>query len=188
MRNMIRTAFTGALLSMLTLFGISTGADAAVPLKAGKSVCKTGFRGQPAYDRLCLKTGTARDGLRLWLGMPLGKKGHETRDLSDRRSVCKYGAKMYGSVGAAVREINHDMAYDRFRNHNTVLGYAGAIATADCISMGTVKRSALPSCRFEDGSSQKVCFWSDGSGVALLNLDHGRWSFYPHSDRLVMWW
>lgn len=33
----------------------------------------------------------------------------------------------------------------------------------------------LPQCQEEDGSTQSVCLWSDGTGVPVLNADHGRY-------------
>lgn len=33
----------------------------------------------------------------------------------------------------------------------------------------------LPQCTQEDGSTQSVCVWSDGTGVPVLNVDHGRY-------------
>lgn len=33
----------------------------------------------------------------------------------------------------------------------------------------------VPECRYEDGSTQDVCVWDDGSGDTVINLDHGRY-------------
>jgi hypothetical protein len=34
----------------------------------------------------------------------------------------------------------------------------------------------VPQCAEEDGSTQAVCLWSDGTGDTVLNLDYGkRW-------------
>jgi hypothetical protein len=32
-----------------------------------------------------------------------------------------------------------------------------------------------PQCAEEDGHTQRVCLWSDGTGVPVLNIDHGRY-------------
>ena len=32
-----------------------------------------------------------------------------------------------------------------------------------------------PACTQEDGTAQSVCVWSDGTGVPVLNIDHGRY-------------
>lgn len=34
----------------------------------------------------------------------------------------------------------------------------------------------LPQCTLEDGSTQQACVWSDSTGNAVLNIEHGtRW-------------
>ncbi|WP_187283597.1 hypothetical protein [Streptomyces sp. t39] len=35
--------------------------------------------------------------------------------------------------------------------------------------------SAAPQCAEEDGSTQSVCVWSDGTGAPVLNADRGRY-------------
>ena len=35
--------------------------------------------------------------------------------------------------------------------------------------------AGAPQCAEEDGSTQSVCVWSDGTGVPVLNIDHGRY-------------
>lgn len=120
-RNMITTVLAG----LLALFAPAGAADAAPTVKAAvQSVCQTGYRGMPEYDRKCLRTGTFRDGALLWLG----------NGAAERRAVCKV-ARTAG-IRSAVRELTVDMAYDRYRNHNTVIGYATATAVLDCKSMG----------------------------------------------------
>lgn len=32
----------------------------------------------------------------------------------------------------------------------------------------------LPPCTQEDGTAQSVCVWDDGTGVPVLNVDHGK--------------
>lgn len=117
------------LAGLLALFAPMGAADAASAVKSSgktvKSICETGYRGQPAYDRTCLKAGTFRDGAMLWLDT----------DRRERREICKT-AKRYGGIVPAVRETFNDVAYDAFRNHGTVLLYAGLVAKIDCRSMG----------------------------------------------------
>ncbi|MCP9209543.1 hypothetical protein [Streptomyces cucumeris] len=130
----IRKAFAGILAGLALLFApvMATEADAATK---GKSVCDTGSRGQREYDRLCLKTGTFKDGAMLWLSVPAGKKGHEKRDAYNRRSQCKF-AKEFGGITAVARDLSFDVAYDNFRNHATVLNWSAAVAKMDCRAMG----------------------------------------------------
>lgn len=125
----VRNAFAGVLAGLVAMFALSGSADAAPAVKpsgkVAKSICETGYRGQPAYDRKCLKTGTFRDGAMMWL---------ET-DRRDRREICKT-AKRFGGILPAVRETFNDVAYDTYRNHKIVLMYAGLVAQIDCRSMG----------------------------------------------------
>lgn len=136
MNNVKASALATILAGLIALFAPAGVADAAPAVKsAGTSVCDTGYRGNPEYDRMCLRTGTFRDGALMWLSMPAGHRGHETRNMEDRRSVCKF-AGQYGGIRPAVREIFNDVAYDRYTNYRTVLTYAGAVASLDCKSMG----------------------------------------------------
>lgn len=126
----VRNAFAGVLAGFVAMFALGGSADAAPAVKSpgkavAKSICETGYRGQPAYDRRCLKTGTFRDGAMMWL---------ET-DRRDRREICKT-AKRFGGILPAVRETFNDVAYDAYRNHKIVLMYAGLVAKIDCRSMG----------------------------------------------------
>lgn len=122
----MRNAFAGILAGLLILLSPG-GADAAPAdgrRPAARSVCETGFRGQSAYDRKCLKNGTVRDGVALWLHT----------DRRERRAVCKM-AKRTG-LRTAVRESFYDVAYDSFRNHGSVLKVTRAVAFVDCRLMG----------------------------------------------------
>lgn len=40
----------------------------------------------------------------------------------------------------------------------------------------------IPACELEDGSTQQVCYWHDGSGEAVINLDWGGYSYSPESN------
>jgi len=113
------------LAGFVALFAFSAPADAADGKRpAVRSVCETGFRGQPAYDAKCLKTGTFKSGAMLWLD----------NAAADRRATCKFAVK--AGIRTAVRELTIDIAYDNYRNHNTVIGYATAVATAECKALG----------------------------------------------------
>lgn len=131
----VKQAFAGIIAGMIVLFGASGGASAAPVTKSTPSVCKTGHRGMPAYDRACLRSGTFRDGAALWLNLPAGSKGHESREAFNRRSLCKY-AHEFGGIRNVAREANNDVAYDRFSNYHTVLNWSASVAVLDCTSMG----------------------------------------------------
>jgi hypothetical protein len=131
MNNIKGRSILTVLAGLLALMAFNPPADAAPArgtVRAVKSICETGYRGMPEYDRKCLKTGTFRDGVLLWLG-DASREG-----AAARRAVCKAAVK--SGIRATVREFVFDMAYDHFRNHNTVISYATVTATADCLSMG----------------------------------------------------
>lgn len=127
--------FLTVLAGLIALFSPAAAADAAPLVKSARSVCETGHRGQSAYDAKCLRTGTFKDARDMWRSIPVGRKGHESAAMEDRRSVCKFSGRL-GGIRPAVREIFGDVAYDTFRNNGTVIKYAGAVATYDCLSMG----------------------------------------------------
>lgn len=120
-------------LGITMVVGIGGSATAA-PVKA-KSVCETGHRGQAAYDRKCLTTGTFKQAAALWLTIPAGTKGRESADAFNRRSLCKFAGR-FGGTKAVAREAVTDVAYDRFRNHVTVINWSASVAVMDCKSMG----------------------------------------------------
>jgi hypothetical protein len=130
MNNVKGRSILTILAGILALMAFNPPADAAPAAGTTlvKSVCETGYRGMPEYDRKCLKTGTFRDGALLWLG-DASREG-----AAQRRAVCKSAVK--SGIRATVREFVFDMAYDSYRNHNTVISYATVTATADCLSMG----------------------------------------------------
>lgn len=130
----MRNAFAGLFAGLLILL-VPVTAGAAAPKSSGKSVCETGHRGMPAYDRTCLKTGTFRVGAMMWLDLPAGSKGHESRDAFNRRSLCKYSGS-FGGIRATVREVFNDVAYDNYRNYAHVLTSAGSVAALDCTALG----------------------------------------------------
>lgn len=130
MNNVKGRSILTVLAGLLALMAFNPPADAAparVAVKA-KSICETGYRGMSEYDRKCLKVGTFRDGALLWLG------DGSREGAAQRRAVCKAAVK--SGIRATVREFAFDVAYDRFRNHTTVITYATAVASADCTSQG----------------------------------------------------
>lgn len=127
----IRSVFAGVLAALLMVLGISGTAAAVDRRPAVRSVCETGFRGQPAYDRQCLTHGTYRDGAALWLRDGDGNRVSK----AERRSMCR-DARNVGGIRSAVRDWFFDVAYDHYRNHTAVLKYAGAVAHADCRALG----------------------------------------------------
>jgi hypothetical protein len=137
----IRVAWAGITAGMVALFtAVSPGAEAAprpttVTVTAGKSVCDTGYRGQPEYDAKCLRHGTRGDAAKLWFDTPEGKRGHLRDDFTTRRSICKY-APRHGGVRAQAKELVNDMAYDTFRNWHQMIRWAGDAAQGDCLRMG----------------------------------------------------
>lgn len=100
-----------------------------------RSVCDTGQRGQKAYDRLCLHTGTVGDAAWLWYSTPEGHKGHVHDDYMTRRSICTY-APRHGGVKAAAVELVTDMTYDSYRNNKAVNAWVASVAVTNCREMG----------------------------------------------------
>lgn len=135
--NVQRSALVSFFAGLIALLMAPANADAApaAPRPAVTSICDTGYRGMPEYDRKCLRTGTFKDGAMMWLSTPEGRKGRESRDMNDRRSICKY-AYTLGGIRPAVREIFNDTAYDHYRNYGTVVTWAALTAQIDCRSMG----------------------------------------------------
>lgn len=131
----MRKIITSVVLGMAMILGITTGGTAsAAPVKA-KSVCDTGFRGQKAYDAMCLKTGTFRSGVSLWFAIPAGKAGRENINDFNRRSLCKFSGK-FGGILPTVREAIGDVAYDAYKNNDTVVKWAASVAKLECTAAG----------------------------------------------------
>lgn len=125
-----------AILALLTApSGVADAAPAAGTRAAAvRSICETGYRGNPEYDRKCLVTGTFKSGATLWLSVPEGRKGHVGREDYTRRSICAYPGEF--GTRDAVTEALTDVAYDHYRNYRTVLRHAADTAVLDCRSMG----------------------------------------------------
>jgi hypothetical protein len=127
----IRNTFAGVLAMLVVLLGMGGTAQAADKRPSVRSVCETGYRGMPAYDAQCLTRGTFKDGAALWLRDGDGNRVSK----ADRRSMCR-DSRAVGGIRPAVRDWFFDVAYDSYRNHRTVLRYAGAVAYLDCRALG----------------------------------------------------
>lgn len=122
MHKRILAGITAATIGLFAYIG--SPATSGQPLElagASSSVCATGFRGQPAYDRRCLTTGTRATGAALWFGTPT----------ATRRDVCRGG-----NVRTMAAETLNDVAYDRYRNHTVVLAGVSDAAQGDCLRLG----------------------------------------------------
>lgn len=133
--NKIRKSIALALAILALMLGTagSAGARPAGPAvaKSVKSVCETGSRGQAAYNRLCLRTGTVRDGVNLWY------RDFDGRLISkaDRRDFCRYATET-GNTYAGIYDGLYDVAYDSFRNHRSVLRVTALVGVMDCRTLG----------------------------------------------------
>lgn len=138
MQKRILAGITAAMIGAFAVVA-SPSTDAVVPValaSSGKpSVCATGFRGQPAYDRQCLKTGTPGQAAALWFDTAEGKRGHEHDSMETRRDVCRFAAR-HGGVRKEAAEMVNDMAYDAYRNHKAVIGWFADAAQGDCLRLG----------------------------------------------------
>lgn len=99
------------------------------------TICATGYRGQPAYDRACLTTGTPRTASDLWDAVPEGRAGRERDDMTTQRGICRY-AYRHGGIMVWSRELVADMTYDSYRNHETINTWVGQDAALTCAQLG----------------------------------------------------
>jgi hypothetical protein len=99
---------------------------------AVRSICETGYRGMPAYNRLCLKRGTVLDGVNLWFR---DVDTHKVIPASQRRAFCK-DATATGHTRAGIIDGLNDIAYDRYTNYRFVLSVAGTVGVLDCQQLG----------------------------------------------------
>lgn len=129
----MRKIITVVVMVLAMLAGAGAVASAATrPTGAEvKRICETRGRGDADYRRYCMRYGTVLDGARMWLSIPLGVKGRESREAYDRRSLCKFAGE-FGGVRAVAREAVFDMAYDRFLNHESVIRGTQRVAVWDC--------------------------------------------------------
>lgn len=99
------------------------------------SVCETRFRGQPEYDRTCLRRGVVGDAGAIWYGIPKGRKSDVHDDARNRHSICAYAGR-HGGIDRAATEAVTDMTYDAFHNNRSVDRWVTSMARVDCAAMG----------------------------------------------------
>lgn len=128
-------SIAGTVLFLGAVLATNTTAD-ATPTTATvtPSICQTGHRGDAAYDRACLRTGTVGDAAKLWFSTPEGKPGHETPDFQTRRSICAYPGK--AGVRGRAKDLANDMAFDTYRNYGQVLNRVADMAQGECLKWG----------------------------------------------------
>jgi Spy/CpxP family protein refolding chaperone len=136
--NVIRRAFAGIGAGLLTLaFATTTPADASTPpapAHVAYDCAHHGHRGDPAYDRACLTTGTRAQAAALWYSTPEGsRRTHD--DMNTRRSICA-NAPRHGGVRAWATELVTDMTYDTYRNNKAMNAWVADTAQGDCLRMG----------------------------------------------------
>lgn len=115
----IRRALSG--ISLATLLALAPGipADAATEPTARTSVCQTGFRGQPAYDRACLITGNYFDAQHVW--------AHSGYNRAERKAQCRTALRT--GMRTVVIETRGDVISDHYRNDRAMIrlvAWAGA--------------------------------------------------------------
>lgn len=136
--KMFVAALLAAFLMVVGGTALTAGAAVKPPSKAQiKKICNTKGRDNALYWRYCMTDGTVQDAAHIWYAWtPNGVKGKEQRDGWDKRSLCKFAVKEYGSIEASVHEAWFDPAYDNYRRHEFVLTWVGRFAKNDCLSMG----------------------------------------------------
>ncbi len=122
--HMIRRALTGVTLTALLTAAFNLPADAAPAPQARTSVCETGFRGQPAYDRACLVTGTYRDAQREW------KRGYTP---AQRKQQCR--TALHTGMPALVTETRGDVIGDRYRNDRRMRQLTARAGAVECFGI-----------------------------------------------------
>lgn len=130
MQKRTYTGITAIVFGVFALLTATSSANANQP-----SICETGYRGDPAYDRACLTTGVVGDAGALWYSTPKGTKGKEVDDAMNRRSICKY-AYRHGGIKRAATELVTDLTYDAYTNHKQVNAWVVSNARVDCKTMG----------------------------------------------------
>lgn len=121
----IRRAFTGIGAGLALLFTPTTAADATPAPTARVTVCETGFRGQPAYDRACLITGNYRHAQREW------RTGYT---LAERKQQCRTALRT--GMPALVTETRGDVIGDRYRNNHAMVTLTAWAGAAECYRIG----------------------------------------------------
>lgn len=126
--------FMGASIAVYVMMGAAAVLGVGLMLLApsadasttARSVCDTGFRGQPAYDRLCLATGKQSDAGVAWY------VGYSD---SQRKADCR-SAKRLGGMRNVVKETRGDVLYDSFRNHKDMIRWTADMGAANCKAWG----------------------------------------------------
>lgn len=118
--SMIRTMFAGMLAGLIALFTFTPGAE-ATPKALTASVCETGFRGQPAYDRMCLTRGDYFDAMRMW------ENGYSR---AERKAQCRTALRV--GMPAVVRETRGDVLFDTYRNYRGMIRLTAWAGAAEC--------------------------------------------------------
>jgi hypothetical protein len=130
------TGITAVFFAVAYLLGVpSADAAPADTTRPAYNCEEEGYRGQPEYDRNCLTTGVVGDAGALWYSVPEGRKGRESDDMVNRRSICKY-AHRHGGIKRAATELVTDMTYDSYVNHRHVNAWVVSMARVDCTRMG----------------------------------------------------
>lgn len=129
--NRVAILLAGIIALLMAPSGVADAAPAGGKRPAVRSICETGHRGMPEYDRKCLKTGTVMDGVNLWFRYIDG--GAVSK--ADRRAFCK-DATATGHTRAAIIDGLFDVAYDNYRNHTRMLSIAGTVGVWDCQALG----------------------------------------------------
>lgn len=122
MRGAFKSIGAG-ILAILFTAGPANPAPMATPATTGaaSSVCDTGFPGQPAYDRLCLVTGTPADAAYEW---------YTTYSNADRKTQCT--AARRSGMASVVHETRGDMIGDRYRNPRAIERATVRTGTTEC--------------------------------------------------------
>jgi hypothetical protein len=132
----MRKPITTILAGFLALFAFTPSADAAPAdgkRAAVRSVCETGYRGMPEYDRKCLKRGTVMDGVNLWFRYIDTNK---MVPVKERKFLCREATAMGMGTRQEIIDILNDVAYDHYTNYGTMLNIAGTVAVMDCKMLG----------------------------------------------------
>lgn len=121
----IHTMFAGITAGFILLFtALTPGAQAAPQTAPTASVCETGFRGQPAYDRMCLVTGHYDDARREW------KSGYSK---AERTAQCRTALRV--GMPAVVRETRGDTLFDSYRNYQSMIRLTALAGAAECFRL-----------------------------------------------------
>lgn len=129
--NRVSILLAGIIALLLAPSGAADAAPQRGKAAAVRSICETGYRGMPEYDRKCLKTGTVLDGVNLWF------RDGDNRLIkaADRRAFCR-DANQAKTTRAGIIDGLFDVAYDNYRNHKFVLSVAATVGVLDCQQLG----------------------------------------------------